>query len=82
MCECCPGHLIRDVVHLGGIGFEEFQACGDIVKEVVNRHVRAGRAAALLYGTEDSTLNANFRPFKCVGGAGEEFKLRDRGDTG
>ena len=42
MRECRPCHLICDMVHLSRIGFEEFQACGDIVKEVVNRHVGAG----------------------------------------
>ena len=36
MCKCSPHYLIRDVVHLGGIGLEELQACGDIVKEVVD----------------------------------------------
>ena len=43
-----PCDLIRDMVHLGGIGLEEFQPCGDIVKEVVNRRMGARGAATLL----------------------------------
>ena len=81
MRECRPCHLIRDMVHLGRIGFEEFQACGDIVKEVVDGHVGAGGTSALLHRPENTALNVHLRSFKRVSRASEEFKLGHGGDT-
>ena len=81
MCKRSPCHLIRDMVHLRSVGFEELESRGDVVKEIVNRHVRAGRTTTLLDRTEDTTVNVHLCPLHCIRCTGEQLKLRDRSDT-